>query len=66
MEGGNEGDELLFLTLRSSSIVAEDTIHSISELSADKLVDIVIRILTAITGESDPQFENFISGGIIS
>ena len=57
---GNEGDELLFLTLRSSSIINEE-IHSIADLTADQLVNTVIHILISITGEI--ELEDLLNSG---
>jgi hypothetical protein len=51
MEQGKEGDQIILSTLRqieSSSLSGDVSIQSISELSADMIVDIVARSLNII------------------
>jgi hypothetical protein len=49
MENGNEGDEILLLSLRQIDIVIPEKISSVSQLSPDLIVEIVTKSLLLIS-----------------
>lgn len=49
MEKGNEGDEIVFLSLRQIECGIPDDVVKVSQISADLLVAIISRCLLLIT-----------------
>jgi hypothetical protein len=49
MDKGNEGDEILFLSLRQTECQIPADINSIGQLSPDLIVEIIVRSLALIS-----------------
>ncbi len=49
MEKGNEGDEIIFLSLRQIECAIPDEVVKVGQISADLLVAIIARCLSLIS-----------------
>ena len=57
MEKGNEGDEIIFLSLRQIECAIPDTVVKVGQITADLLVEIIARCLVLISdGEIKVRF----------
>lgn len=49
MEKGNEGDEIIFLSLRQIGCAVPNDVVKVGQIGADLLVEIIVRSLLLIT-----------------